>query len=337
MPDLVDVVAAVMDEHRFSGAVRVDRAGETVLAAAHGEADRRCGIPNEVGTRFAIASGTKGVTALVVMSLVAEGVLDLSTPARALLGRDLPLIADGVTVEHLLAHRSGIGDYLPEHEMAEITDYILTVPVHELVSTEDYLVVLDGHPPSAPPGERFSYCNSGYVVLALLAERATGIPLAELVRSRVGAPAGMTATAFERADELPGDVATGYLFADGLRTNVLHLPVVGSGDGGLTSTLDDVHRLWQALLAGRIVAPHWVEEMVRPRSTTESGSMRYGLGFWLDASGPGIQLEGYDAGISFRSVHEPELDVTWTVVSNTSEGAWPVARCIATNIARPPW
>jgi CubicO group peptidase (beta-lactamase class C family) len=332
--DIGDPVAVTAEQHRFSGAVRIDRGGETVVAFARGEADRRQHVPNEIGTRFAIASGTKSVTALVVVSLVADGVVDLTTTARSLLGRDLPLIGDAVTIEHLLAHRSGIGDYLDEDAVGSITDYVLAVPVHHLVTTEDYLAVLDEHPPVAPPGERFSYCNGGYVVLALLAERATGAAFAELVRTRVCEPAGMAATRFERSDEVAPDAAIGYLFVDGFRTNVLHLPLVGSGDGGLTSTLDDVHRLWRAFVDGRIVALDWAAEMVRPRSVTASGSMRYGLGFWLDASGPGIQLEGYDAGISFRSVHEPGLDVTWTVVSNTSDGAWPVARCIAENVGR---
>ena len=333
MPDLVEAVARAAGEHRFSGAVRIDQGGETVLAFAGGEADRRRHVPNEVGTRFAIASGTKGVTALVVMSLVADGVVDLATPARSLLGQDLPLIDDAVTIEHLLAHRSGIGDYFDEDAIGSITDYVLPVPVHHLVTTEDYLAVLDGLPSTAPPGERFSYCNGGYVVLALLAERAAGVAFADLVQSRVCGPAGMTATAFERSDDVPADAAVGYLFADGLRNNTLHLPLVGSGDGGLTSTLEDVHRLWRAFVDGRIVPADGAADMIRPRSVTASGSMRYGLGFWLDASGPGIELHGYDAGISFQSVHEPALDVTWTVVSNWSDGAWPVVRSAATAIS----
>ena len=75
--------------------------------------------------------------------------------------------------------------------------------------------MLDGHPVKFAPGERFSYCNSGYVVLALIAERATGEPFHELVRRRVCEPAGMLDTAFLRSDELPGRAALGYLAADG--------------------------------------------------------------------------------------------------------------------------
>jgi hypothetical protein len=73
-------------------------------------------------------------------------------------------------VEHLLAHRSGIGDHLDEEDAErDVTDYVLPVPVHELVTTDQYLPVLDGRPAKFPPGERFAYSNSGYVVLALIA------------------------------------------------------------------------------------------------------------------------------------------------------------------------
>ena len=91
---------------------RVDRPGDEPFVRAYGAADRRHGTPNTVETRFAIASGTKGLTALTIVSLIEDGTLEPSTRARSILGSDLPLIDDGVTVEHLLAHRSGIGDYL---------------------------------------------------------------------------------------------------------------------------------------------------------------------------------------------------------------------------------
>ena len=212
-------------------------------------------MPNTVGTRFAVASGAKTLTALAVMRLVERGVLRLDTPARSLLGRDLPLVADDVTVEQLLAHRSGIGDYFDEDGDADVNDPVLPVPVHRLATTEQYLTVLDGHAQVSPAGERFAYNNAGYVVLALLAERASGTDFHQLVHTLVCEPAGMVDTAFLRSDELPGDAARGYLFADGLRSNVLHLPVVGSGDGGIYSTAADLSSLWDALLAGRVVAP----------------------------------------------------------------------------------
>src|SRR3990170_2031108 len=322
----LDAIAAEMS---FSGVVRVDRADGIAVAKAYGLAHRGYEIPNEVDTRFAIASGTKGLTALTVVSLIEEGLLELPTTARSLLGADLPLIGDDVTVEQLLAHRSGIGDYLDEDSALDVADYLMPVPVHELVTTDDYLVALDGHPPKFAPGERFAYCNSGYVVLALIAERTSGIPFHELVVERVCSPAGMRDTEFLRSDELPGRTALGYLSADGLRTNVLHVPVRGSGDGGIYSAAADIRALWIALFAGRIVTSDWGREMTRPRSVAPDHKQRYGLGFWLHESTDTVILEGYDAGASFRSVHDPRTDVTCTVISNWTDGAWPVARYVA--------
>ena len=328
MQSLQDAVDAVAHDTGFSGVVRLERAGETELSSAYGFADRAHRIPNTVETLFGTASATKTLTALTVMSLVEERVLARDTPARSLLGDDLPLVRDDVTVEHLLAHRSGIGDYLDEDAVGSVSDYVMPVPVHRLATTEQYLPVLEGHETVSPPGERFSYNNGGYVVLALLAERASGQDLPSLVQARVCEPAGMVDTAFLRTDELPGRAASGYLAVDGLRTNVLHLPVRGCGDGGCYSTLDDLSALWDALLAGRIVSPGTVADMVRPHSDWPEESKRYGLGFHLAGTGGEIWLEGYDAGVSFISLHEPSAGITYTVISNWSDGAWPIVRLL---------
>jgi CubicO group peptidase (beta-lactamase class C family) len=308
---MLDELAA---EVGFSGVAQAGRAGEVELGA-YGYADRAHAIPNRLDTRFGIASGTKGLTALTVLSLVEDGVLALATPARSLLGDDLPLVDDRVTVEHLLAHRSGMGDYLDEEVESDFTKYLMPVPVHELATTEDYLAVLDGHPQKFPPGERVSYCNSGYVVLALLAERASGVPFPDLVQARVCEPAGMRATEFLRSDELPGDAAIGYL-GDGPRTNVLHLPVRGSGDGGVYTTIADVERLWHALFAGAIVPLDRVAQAV------ESG-----LG--LPRDGESVFLQGGDAGVAFHSVHDPRTGRTQTVISNVTLGAGALVRALA--------
>ena len=334
-PELTAALDELLEASDFSGAVRIDDGAGATVAAARGMADRAAGLPNRVETRFAVASATKGVTALVIVSLVVDGVLSLDMTARSLLGTDLPLIDDTVTVRHLLAHRSGIGDYFDEDAVESIADYVMPVPVHRLDSAEAYLAVLDGHPQAFPPGRRFAYNNGAFVVLALLAERAGGASYAELVRARVTDPSRMTDTGFVRTDEMPSGVATGYLEATGLRTNVLHLPVLGVGDGGLTTTVADVRRLWEALFAGRIVPSEWVARMTTPSGDFRTGEQRYGLGFWLAPAGDAVHLEGHDAGISFRSDFHPATGGSWTVVSNTSDGAWPVARGLTALVPYP--
>ena len=322
-------IERIVTDEGLSGTVRVDRDRVVAFECSTGMAHRGLGVPNTAETQFAVASGAKGLTALTLMTMVERDEIRLDTTARSLLCDDLPLIDDRVSVEHLLAHRSGIGDFLDEDVFTDSDEYVMPVSGHELATTDDYLQrALGGHPTKFPPDERFSYSNGGYVVLALLAERATGTPFHELVDERVCVPAGMHDTAFLRSDELPGRAALGYIHDDGLRTNVFHLPVRGSGDGGVYTTVADVHALWEAFTTGRIVRPDTVDDMLRPRSEIPEDSMRYGLGFFIDARTDRISIHGFDAGVGFVSVHDRQRQITYTVISNKSRGAWPVSQRI---------
>ena len=116
----------------------------------------------------------------------------------------------------------------------------------------------------------------------------------------------------------------GYLGEDGLRTNALHLPVRGTGDGGIYSNLADIHTLWTALLDGRIVTPAMVDTLTGARSTNCTPTRDYGLGFWLARDTGALMLQGCDPGVSTCTVHVPARRVTHTVLSNTTDGAWPI-------------
>ncbi|MEP6625652.1 MAG: serine hydrolase domain-containing protein, partial [Acidimicrobiia bacterium] len=290
-------------------------------------ADRAGGVSNQLDTRFGIASGAKGFTALAVMRLVESGRLSLASTARSILGTDLPLIDAAVTVEHLLTHTSGIGDYIDDGDFDE---WSLAVAPSELDSTDAYLTVLDGHPQRRAAGTVFEYCNGAFVVLALIAQRVSGVRFDRLVDDTVIRPAGLTATGFLRLDALPPDAAVGYL--DDGATNIAHVPVLGSGDGGIFTTAADMARLWSVCAAGSVVSPETFAEMIRPRQDAPADSSRYGLGFWLDATRPVVRLDGCDAGVSFRSRYEPATGVVATVVSNSTDGAWPVARAVAEHL-----
>ena len=329
-------VDRVVAQTEFSGVVRVTRGTDVLCERVSGLADRAHGIPNGSDTRFGIASGTKGFTALTIMSLVSEGSLALDTPVRNLLGDEMTLIDAGVTVGHLLAHTSGIGDYLDETTSGEIDGYAMPVPVHQLSNTRDYLAVLRGHPTKFEAGDRFQYCNSGFVVLALIAELVGGASFHDLVAERVLTPADMMATSFPRSDQLSGSDAIGYIPTEGgWRSNHLHLPVRGSGDGGAYSTAGDFARFWPALFAGRIIPLPLVEDMVRPRNHVPSESKWYGLGFWLHPDRSTVMLEGHDAGVSFRSGYDRRSEVLYTVMSNTSAGAWPLVSLLDGLLAEP--
>jgi len=328
-PDAVQVAAA---KEAFTGVVAVDVADRRVFEKAFGHAHRGYDVVNHPETQFAMASGSKTFTALAVMRLVEDGTVRLDRPAREFLGSDLPLIDDAVTVEHLLTHTSGIGDYLDEEGEWEASDFVLSAPVHTLTSAEAFLPLVDGFAQKFPPGDRFSYCNGGYIVLAILLERVAGRVFHDIVRDSVFAPAGLEHTDFLRLDELPGTAATGYLFDVGDRTNTLHLPVLGNGDGGAFTTAGDLHRFWRAFYRGEIVSPATVGAMTTPRFDVPSERKRYGMGVWLHRTADGAIIEGYDAGVSFRSTHLPASQTTASVLGNSSEGAWPVVGVVADTI-----
>ena len=238
-----------------------------------------------------------------------------------MLGADLPLIADDVTVEHLLAHRSGIGDYIDEDLPEEVP---LKVPVQSLVTTSDYLPALDGFPTKFPAGARFSYCNGGFVVLALIAERVSGQPFHDLLAERVFTKAGMPDTAFLRSDSCPAERHSA-ISTTGARTCSTS-PCAG------TATAVPTPRPRTSARSGR-------------RCSRAGSSARTGRsGCWPCAArcptgrratgwasgcydtGSVVFLEGCDHGVSFRSLHDPDREVTATVIANTTDGAWPVGR-----------
>lgn len=316
-------VQALADEHDFSGVVAVSRHGERVMALARGSADRANQRPITLDTRFGIASVVKGLTALTTASVIESGELRFDTTFRSLLPDALPLVDPEVTIEHLLGHTSGVGDYLDEDAIGSVDDYVMNVPVHQLDEPMHYLPILDGFPQRTSPGTAFAYNNGGYVLLSIAVEVATGRSFYDLVQERVLEPAGMGHTGFERSDRLPPGAAIGYL-EDG-RSNVLHLPVRGSGDGGAYSTVHDLDALWSSLFAGRILPMPMVERLVAPRSEVPSEGSHYGLGFYIRSDRDTVMLEGMDAGVSCRTAYDRPSTLSYTVISNTSSGTWPLA------------
>lgn len=318
-------LAAAAAKGELSGVVTIDVGDQRLYERSYGYAHRAHGVPNTSDTRFALASATKTFTAAAVLRLVELGQLQLSDLVRPLLGADLPLVDDAVTIAHLLDHTSGIGDYLDEEADWEADDHILDVPVHTLAQTSAFLPVIDGYPQAFAPGERFAYCNGGYILLAILIERVSGVGFHDFVQEQVFDRAGMTASAFLRSDELPGNAALGYLYASGDRSNVLHLPVRGNGDGGSYASAADLHRFWRALCAGDVIADPLRTEMCRPRNVVPDEGLSYGLGVYVETGAHLLAMEGYDAGVSMRSIHDPATATTATVLGNSSESAWPVA------------
>lgn len=220
------------------------------------------------------------LTALTVMSLIEEGRLELGTTARSVLG----------------------GEEIERPKDASI----LPSPVHELATTEPYVASSTASRRSSRPAS-----DSRTATAATSSSRCS--PSASPVSRTMTWSSNAFANRrhgrlhFLRSDDLPERTALGYLDPNGHRTNVFHLAVRGTGDGGIYTTAADMHTFWKALFAGRIVRTDTVTEMLRPRSDVAGDLLgQYGLGFWLFPQLNVVELHGSDAGVSFQTDHSAE-------------------------------
>jgi CubicO group peptidase (beta-lactamase class C family) len=312
----------------FSGVVAVDTRSDSLFERSAGFANRAFKTLNTRTTRFGMGGGSTIFTTAAVLGLVDAGLLTLTTRVRTIVGEDIPTLDPAITVEHLLSHSSGLSDYLDDLDNWNAADYLLPAAPQVLAETVGYLPELGRRRQLFPPGARFSYSDYGFIVLALVMERITGRGFHDIVRDLVFQPAGLTRTDYLRNDELPANAAIGYLDDEGPRTNVFHLPARGNGDGGCYTTVDDLRGFWRSLLAGKIISAELVAEMTHPRWDVPEDGLRHGLGVWLHPTGVGLVAEGYDAGVSMRSIHSPRTGETATVLSNTSEGAKQAAKVL---------
>ncbi len=329
---LAKTLDMVLEMHAFSGIVSIRQAGDLRYERAMGYADRSNGIPNTVETRFGIASGTKFFTALAIGILIAEGKLDFSTKLKDCLTLPFPRCSPDITIRHLLTHTSGIPDYFDEEKVADFDYFHLAIPWYQLMGPRDYLPLFPDEEMKFTPGERFSYSNGGYILLGVVIEEQTGMRYQDFVEQAIFKALGMDQSGYFAMNQLPPKTALGYVEdSEGWRTNIFNLPIVGASDGGAFTTAEDLARLWKAFWGYALLPRELVEVYARPyiKASATNGSISYGHGLWIHEDADGNRQEyimGSDAGVSFRSAVDRSKALEVTVLSNTSQGAWPVWR-----------
>jgi D-alanyl-D-alanine carboxypeptidase len=207
----------------------------------------------------------------VALQLVGEGKLSLDDSVE----RWLPgLVPSGrkISVRQLLNMRSGLYDYLNEDKTIvkrfEAGDRTYRYKPIELVR------IATAHKPHFAPGTGWSYCNTCYVLIGLIVEKATGHSIGAELRRRIFVPLRLRATSFETEPQIAGRHAHGYLL-DGKRLADVSFvsPSSAWAAGAMVSTVDDLERFFSALNGGRLLRP----ELMRAMRTTSRFS-EYGLG-----------------------------------------------------------
>jgi CubicO group peptidase (beta-lactamase class C family) len=330
---LADALAAI----DFAGVAVVAPEGGPQTVVAMGAADRSSGRPITPGTRFGIASSTKAITAVTLVSLMAEGLAEPSTQVVDVLpqGRRPRDLDPRVTLEHLLTHTSGMADYFDEHGQGHYEDIWRRHPGAAMLEPADMLTLFADLPRRAEPGVEVRYNNGAFVLLALVVEALAGTTFPDAVAARVFGPAGMTASGFPVLDEVDPGLAMGHLPPDDAhpwwRTNVLAIPARGGGDGGAICSAGDLVRFLDAFREGRLVPEAWREAMLEPRARDEREACWYGLGWCLRGEGAGRNVghHGEDPGFSARMAWFPETGGRVVVLSNVTSGSRAAFRMIA--------
>lgn len=257
---------------KFSGVVLVAQHGAPVYSKVAGMASRAWNAPNELGTRFNLASITKLFTAVAVAQLVEQGRLAYDDE----IGKFVPALTNQdvakVTLQQLLSHTSGLKDDWPLLEKTMLSQRALTVaewlaPFHDVAL-------------SARPGERYEYCNIGYAMLGIAIEKASGENYFEYIQKHVFDPAGMHDSGFLELDSDPPRLATGYMDVRGQerRSNTYRLPVRGGPFGLAYATAPDMAKFAEAVIAGKLVSRPSLEEMWTGRLAYGEIGTQYGLG-----------------------------------------------------------
>jgi D-alanyl-D-alanine carboxypeptidase len=276
----------------FSGAVLLARDGQPLLRDAWGMAERRFASPNRPTTRFNLGSINKLFTKTAIAQLAEQGKLTLDDPLTRWLPDWPGPSAAKITIGMLVDHRAGIGDFFnARYDAADRS---------QLRHNHDYLALFRDQPLWFEPGTSQRYSNGSYVLLGEIIAKASGQDFYDYLRDRVWAPAGMTATGYFAADEPVTDLAMGYTRGEGgkepLHENLFTRPARGSAAGGGYSTLDDMLRFDQALLANRLCSDAWTEWVIGgppPGRTAQTASAgpRGGARLGFAGGAPGISAE----------------------------------------------
>jgi len=331
---LETLIEGLVKEDKFSGVVLINKDNEEFFRGAYGYAHRGWKIPNTLDIRFGTASITKAFTAVSVLQLIEKGVLDFDTKITELLNLKESKIPAKVTIEHLLTHTSGIGDYFDENS-EEAQECILgDIPCYFIKELSDLLPLLVDKEPVFEAGSDFCYCNGGYILLGLAIEKASGMNYFDYVRENVFSRAYMKESDFIPLNKPVERVAEGYIPVQNengeileWRTNVYSMPINGGSDGGAFTTAEDLIKFMRALREGKLLSEEMTKAILTPKivdAKNEKYLWQYGYGAWFFSGAEGVirmGLIGEDPGVSARAYYYPKQNIEVVLLSNIGDTA----------------
>jgi len=326
---LDSVFSMMQAQNQFNGSVLIAEGGKVIFSKGYGYRDLASKYKNNEETIYELASCSKQFTAAAIVLLRRKGMLQYEDSLQ----KYIPELSwQGVTIYDLLRHTSGIPEYIVT--MPDSWDHKKIATNNDLIdfysSRKDTLLF--------PPGSRHSYSNTNYALLATIAERVSGVSLADLLKKTVFAPLKMNNTFIYNSRQHPKNIksrATGYVWKKNSFDKIVpEDPNYGDslavyldgivGNAKVNSTVNDVYKWIVALKESSLFTLEEFKLMTSITKTTTGRSVPYGFG--LDLSGgenPSFGHTGSWDGYATFIFHNIRQDRTIITLQNFKMGAFP--------------
>jgi CubicO group peptidase (beta-lactamase class C family) len=326
----IDALFSKLTNPREPGcAVLVIKDGKMVFRKGYGITDLRSLHAITPQTNFRLASLTKQFTATAIMLLVHDGKLRYDDYLSDVFS-DFPAYGRAITIRHLLNHTSGLLDYedIMEKQSAGVPDEM--IPQIKDAGVLELLKHQTGT--KFPPGTRWAYSNSGYVVLAMVVEKKSGMSFGDFLQQRIFKPLEMNGTiAYEKGKNEIANRAYGHTLNAGVwRETDQSSTSATLGDGGIYTSLDDLGK-WDRALTGHILlTAKEMAEALSPPAAASGGPLQkpdgslaplYGFGWFLDPYRGHRRYSHYGETVGFRTAIQrfPDDALTVIVLANRAE------------------
>ena len=289
----------------FNGSILVAEHGKVIYSNAFGLANEKMEQPLTTASQFYLASVSKQFTAMAIMILKERGKLSFQDKLSKFLP-DFPAYAEGITIEHLLTHTSGMADPF------QLGMYKSGLKNHEVLNR-----LIQQESLEFTPGEKYSYSNGGYIILALIVEKASGQPFNEFMHKTIFHPLKMSSTlVYDESKPAVVNRVIGY--DESGKIDDYNLLTYGAG--GIYSTVEDLFKWDRALYEHRLVTNRTLEKAFSPFKLTDAGASNYGYGWHItkDELRKTVFHTGFMGG--FRTMIDRQLDKENTIIMLTNRG-----------------
>ncbi len=280
---------------QFNGSVLVAENGKVIFKKGFGLANMEWEVPNQSDTKHRLGSVTKQFTAMLILQLVEEGKLDLNVPITTYLPDYPKETGDIITIHHLLTHTSGIPNF------TSFPDYQKDLSINTY-SPDALIKIFADSSLQFKPGEKFSYSNSGYILLGVIIEKVSGKPYEQILRENILNPLKMNNTGYDHHETILNNRASGYEKNEDKYRNADYLDMsVPYSAGALYSTVEDLY-LWDQALYSETLLPSKTRDLLFKPYIKAMGAS-YGYGWFvgktpLGNTGDSVIVTGHPGGIN---------------------------------------